>query len=309
MRHVGVQIGGEPRDPLQIFGVAVAEMGGQHAAAHLAELEPAGDDAAFAERDRRFLLRGPFFGLRRRAKARPRTATGRGGNRVRAPRARTASPNRASSCVPRNRYRPSAGTSRPKYSCRRRGNAAATPASVRYGAPTLEPSYSAWVLASNVMPPLSSSTMRNGVLASASAIEMPTGPPPTIARSGCRTVPSGTVRASMNALKALPFPEITRNNRRPILSAPARPCLVGIDAAAQAGICRTPDLPFCAIAALLGHNSGRATPSLRRNPKAHHTDQGNPAGRHLIFRAKLFRQTEPDQPPPSFGIPTVLTEL
>ncbi len=35
------------------------------------------------------------------------------------------------------------------------------------------------------------------------------------------------------------------------------------------------------FAALLGRNSGRATPSLRRFPKAHHSDQGNPAERHL----------------------------
>jgi hypothetical protein len=37
------------------------------------------------------------------------------------------------------------------------------------------------------------------------------------------------------------------------------------------------------FARLLGRNSGRATPSLRRTPKAYHTNQGNPAERHLSF--------------------------
>ena len=35
------------------------------------------------------------------------------------------------------------------------------------------------------------------------------------------------------------------------------------------------------FAALLGRNSGRATPSLRRTPKAHQPDQETPAGIHL----------------------------
>ena len=35
------------------------------------------------------------------------------------------------------------------------------------------------------------------------------------------------------------------------------------------------------FAALLVRNSGRATPSLRRTPKAHHPNQGNPAETHL----------------------------
>jgi hypothetical protein len=37
------------------------------------------------------------------------------------------------------------------------------------------------------------------------------------------------------------------------------------------------------FATLLGRNSGRATPSLRCTPKAHHTNQENPAGLHLSF--------------------------
>jgi hypothetical protein len=37
------------------------------------------------------------------------------------------------------------------------------------------------------------------------------------------------------------------------------------------------------FAALLGRSSGRATPSLRRTPKAHHSHQPNPAERHLSF--------------------------
>ncbi len=61
--HVGVQIGGKLRNPLQVFGIALAKMGRQLAAAHLAELEPAGDDPALAERKRRPFRRGPFFGF------------------------------------------------------------------------------------------------------------------------------------------------------------------------------------------------------------------------------------------------------
>src|SRR5512142_2783137 len=45
----------------------------------------------------------------------------------------------------------------------------------------------------------------SGVLDSASAIAMPAGPPPMIARSACSTVPEGMVRASMNAPKMPTF--------------------------------------------------------------------------------------------------------
>jgi len=45
------------------------------------------------------------------------------------------------------------------------------------------------------------------------------------------------------------------------------------------------------FATLLVRNSGRATPSLRCTPKAHHTNQ--PGRSPLIFRAELFRQAEP----------------
>ncbi len=47
------------------------------------------------------------------------------------------------------------------------------------------------------------------------------------------------------------------------------------------------------FATLLARNSGRATPSLHCTPKAHHTNQANPAENPLIPSAKLFRQTEP----------------
>jgi len=43
--------------------------------------------------------------------------------------------------------------------------------------------------------------MRMGEGASASASEIPAGPPPAIARSVSMVVPAGTVRASMNTLK------------------------------------------------------------------------------------------------------------
>ena len=37
------------------------------------------------------------------------------------------------------------------------------------------------------------------------------------------------------------------------------------------------------FAALLGHNSGRATPSLCRTPTAQHNETRNPAGFHLLI--------------------------
>src|SRR6185312_2652786 len=51
-RDIGVGVERKPRDAAQVVGVAVAEMGGQYRAAHLAELEPARRHAAAAERER-----------------------------------------------------------------------------------------------------------------------------------------------------------------------------------------------------------------------------------------------------------------
>src|SRR5579864_5450286 len=52
------------------------------------------------------------------------------------------------------------------------------------------------------MPPLSNIAIEIGVSASASASDMPAGPPPMIARSGVSVVPLGTERASIKALRA-----------------------------------------------------------------------------------------------------------
>ena len=61
--------------------------------------------------------------------------------------------------------------------------------------------YSFWILGSKFMPPDSSSRMSWPLSASASAREMPAGPPPMMARSGVSTVPAGSVRASRKAVK------------------------------------------------------------------------------------------------------------
>src|SRR5215469_9252255 len=54
------------------------------------------------------------------------------------------------------------------------------------------------------MPPLSSSSTLKRALASASAREIPAGPPPMMARSVSTVVPEGTVLASRNARNAVP---------------------------------------------------------------------------------------------------------
>ena len=51
------------------------------------------------------------------------------------------------------------------------------------------------------MPPDSSSTIFNLVFASASAKEIPAGPPPMMAMSGSSSVAAGSVRASIKSVK------------------------------------------------------------------------------------------------------------
>jgi hypothetical protein len=51
------------------------------------------------------------------------------------------------------------------------------------------------------MPPDSSSTTLSLLFAKARASEMPAGPPPMMARSGVNTVPAGSERASIRAVK------------------------------------------------------------------------------------------------------------